>query len=244
MAAVVSVAPNCLLLDTDTKLTKALLDACANATLVWQAGGEAEPVRGFARYLTLHSPESLRDLTADELALILGHDGYQGGGFGFFPVQHVLEPGWFASAQRGADLGGAAAENAQKIGILSSCSVAFDAEGVGNPGPQMVACLQAWAAEIAKVWSPVEYVGFDNGETPDQHYYSQPDVHLYWKAPGPWAVSKRSFAIYQGGQVVIGGAAFDKDKVGADNLGGRLRWMIDDRFIATAPTDPPPPAAQ
>lgn len=214
MTLIVQAAPDCVGVDCNTKVTSAMLDALSSATVL------GETPKGIGRYVALHEPESLSDLTPDEIALVTGR------GFGLWIVQHCLYPGWTASAALGAQLGKAALDNARKIGIPAGATIFFDAEGVANPGPAMVECLRAWAREIATVYGAGEYVGYDNGETPEQHYYSQPDVHLYWKAPGPWSVAVRGFAMEQELQVVIGGVPYDPDKIGADTKGGRLQWLV------------------
>ena len=215
MNLIVQPAPTCLGVDVNTPVTEAMLAALA-ATEV-----NGRKVEGIGRYVALHTPEALTDLSIVELLRITSNR------MGVWIVQHCHYPNWTASAQLGADMGGAAVLNAQQIGVPPGSTLFFDAEGVANPGPAMVQCLQAWAMEVVKHFGPGEYCGYDNGETPEQHYSSQPNVHLYWKAPGPWSVATRGFAMAQGETITIGGQEYDPDDIGQDLLGGRLQWIVD-----------------
>ena len=221
--AIVAAAPNGLALDLDTPLTDALLDSLEGVTL--PVAGVQEPIRGFARYLSLHSPEAVSDATAAEIARVTRR------GYGLWLVQHVLNVGWVASAQLGADLGGAARENGLKVGYLEGGHVAIDVEGTASSGQAVLDFINAWAAEMVKSFPACDYKGYDSGLTPLQHYEGTPNVHLFWTAPGQ-TVAVRGAAIHQGQTVTIKGTQYDPDVIGSDALGGRLIWMVEPEAVA------------
>jgi hypothetical protein len=221
MTFVVQSAPNGLAVDTNWEVTPATLKSLAAARPVVQ-GAPAQPVLGVAIYVSLHEPESVSDATVQKLADITQ------AGFGCWLVQHVLMPGWTASAQLGADLGGAACANAQKIGYLPGAHVFLDLEGCKSEGLPVIEFINAWAAQMTVVYPPGLYRGYSSGLTSAQAYGALPTVHGYWKAPGPWDVDVRGTFIEQlYPEVTIGGVTYDYDILGADKLGGRLQWIID-----------------
>lgn len=228
MVALAQAAPFCLGVDLDQPVTSRLLDIFDKTTLPLPATpfrgppvGARLPIRGIGRYVSLHIPEAVGDAFAAELALITTR------GYGVWLVQHVLFEGWEASAQLGSDMGGAARENALEAGYLPGCHLSIDVEGTASKGEPVLEFIEAWAVEVTKSFPACEYVGYDSGLTPHDHYYGLGGVHLYWGAPGPWDVAERHFGIRQGLPLTIGGVECDPDGIGEDALGGRLTWMVD-----------------
>lgn len=226
MVALAQPAPNCLGVDLDQPVTSRLLDIFDRTTLPLSATpfrgpplGARLPIRGIGRYVSLHTPEAAGDALASEIALLLTR------GYAYWLIQHVLNPGWEASAQLGADLGGAARENA--LGLSYGAHLGLDIEGTVSRGEAVLDFIEAWAAEVTRSFPALAYVGYDNGLTPHDLYYGLGNVHLYWGAPGPWDVAERHFAIRQGMPITIGGAECDPNGIGEDALGGRLTWMVD-----------------
>ena len=242
-------APDCLACDTSYGV--GLLPSQARilhaTSLAIPAGSAPRPIRGVAQYVRRRrGVQSAGDITIGRLPMILS------AGLGLWLVQHVAMPGWVASAQLGADLGGAAAEHAIEVGYLRTCHLGVDQEGCASVGRPVADFLEAWAAEVIKVrapaptpafgevtipeaqveeigYRPLVYDGFAAGLTPDQLYAWLPRVHLYWSDYGPRQVSHRGFAVKQHAQQTLPGLPFavDVDEVGSDQLGGRLRWMVD-----------------
>jgi hypothetical protein len=151
---------------------------------------------------------------------------------GLWLVQHVKMPGWEASAQLGSDLGGSAAEYARAVGYLPGAHLATDQEGCKSVGDPVIAFLEAWAKEATASgfdFLPLAYDGYAAGLTPEQFYSSLPSFHLYWADYGPRVVAHRGFAIKQHAQQQFPELPWpvDLDDVKGDQLGGRLRWMVD-----------------
>jgi len=217
---VVQAAPDCQGVDTNFKLTP------AGAQSLYASG-----IRGVARYVSLHEPEPASDITAEELAGILG------AGLGLWLVQHVLMPGWIASADLGRKLGAAARDNAAAVGYLPGAHLALDLEGCRTVGTDVTAYVEAWAGEVAP-YLPLLYVGYAAGLTPAE-LYALPSVHFYWSDFGPRSVDVCGFAIKQHAQTAVAGIPVDPDTIGADALGRRLMWMIAG---SSAETDPAPAA--
>jgi len=218
-----SVSRRSLGVDLDRPVTSQWLDI-ADRTRLPLPGLSLEPmqaIRGIGRYVSLHEPEFAGDALAQEIRLI------QSRGYGLWLVQHVLNPGWIASAQLGADLGGAARDNALSVGYLPTCHLGLDLEGTVSKGTPVLDFVEAWAGEVSRSFPVVLYVGYDSGLTANDLYYGLDQVHLYWGAPGPWDVAIRHFALRQGLTTTVGGFEVDPDRIEEDSLGGKLTWMID-----------------
>jgi hypothetical protein len=225
MPGVAQEAPDCFAVDTDSRITAALARAVAATELT--VGGVVGKPRGIGRYVSLHEPESVSDLTPEEMQVVWDE------GLALWVFQHVLYPGWTASAQLGADLGGKARENARAIGYAPGCHVFVDVEGTSSVGEPVAEFVNAWAAEMAEGFPPGFYRGFQSGLSADQAYEMIPNVHVYAKAWGPWDV-ECGCALEQQRQMAIGGAYFDPQIVKADKRGRRISWMVD----AGPPTQP------
>lgn len=216
-------APECLACDTSAGVTSAQARALAATT--WKG----ERVRGLAQYVPIDAKRpGPGDITAGRLQGILA------AGLGLWLVQHVKFPTWIASAQLGADMGGAAAQYAKSVGYLPGCNLGVDQEGCRSVGRPVADFLEAWAKEVAAegfTYPATVYEGFAAGLTAEQLYEWLPDVHSYWSDYGPGrAVAVRGFEVVQHAQQMLPGLPFyvDLDTIKADLLGGRLQWMIDD----------------
>jgi len=219
MPGVAQEAPDCFAVDTDApSLTAALLQLVANSTLT--IGGKSDRPRGIGLYVSLHSPEARSDVSPEKMQLVFD------AGLGLWLFQHVLYDGWEATAQLGADLGGAARENAISVGYDRNAHVFMDVEGTKSVGQPVVDFIEAWAAEMAKGFPPGMYRGFASGVSAEQAY-QVPNVHAYAKAWGPWDVAEVGCVLEQQRQVSICGTYFDPQIVKADLRGRRLSWMID-----------------
>ncbi len=206
--------PDCVLVDTSTKLDARACTALAAST--WNG----RSVRGAVRYISIHN-EARGDIDAVEVAAILE------AGLGFMAVQHVRYPGWSATDTQGGIDGAAAAINAHGAGYLTGCTLWLDLEGVRNVGTEVVAYVNAWANAVAAAgYMPGLYVGYACGLSPYELYYDLPGIHVYWSDAGPRAVADRGFAMKQHAQTVIAGVQVDPDTATADAMGGRPRWMI------------------
>jgi len=223
----VALAPDCLAIDTSAKISPAMAKLLASSALPLPGESVPRPVRGIGRYVGLHAPEP-GDI--DELELT----GIIDAGLGLWLVQHCLSPGWTATADLGDMLGRGAVECAKRAGYMPESALAFDLEGVANISAPVIACCEAWAAQVSPYYQPLLYVGFQCGLSPDQ-LYSLPSFARYWSDAGPRVVSKRGFCAKQHVQTAIHGVPVDPDWLSADQFGDRMRWMID----APAPSLPP-----
>lgn len=118
------------------------------------------------------------DLTAQERDSILA------AGLGLMAVQHVAPEGWVPTEAMGADYGGIAAIECQKIDLLAGVTVWCDLEGVqpGTPHDDVIRYCNAWHdAVAAAAFAPGQYVGWHCGLTPDELYHAL-HVPRYWLA--------------------------------------------------------------
>lgn len=205
MQRVVAPAPDGMACDTNTRQSPGQLEAL-----------KAQGYGGIARYVSLHMPSSSADITAAEVENIMQ------AGMGLWLVQHVLYPGWHASADLGTELGQAAQAHARQVGYLPGAHLALDLEGCASAGQPVIDYVNAWADAVRSVYPVLLYVGYAAGLTPDELFHALPDVHAYWSDFGRRSVSVRGFCVRQHPQV----GAVDPDTLQADQLGGRLQWMI------------------
>jgi hypothetical protein len=99
--------------DTNTKLTATTAKALRQAGFTFAI-----------RYLSRKANPSARDLTADELNVILDAN------LAVTAVQHVAPAGWTPSDTLGVEIGSNAASHARAIGLPDNSSVWLDLEGV------------------------------------------------------------------------------------------------------------------
>lgn len=168
------------------------------------------------------------DLSAEEAENILA------AGLALMPVQHVLNPGWQATGDLGAEYGANAATFAQQIGFPPGVNVWCDLECVDTScSAQDVTdyCNQWHAAVAAAGYVPGLYVGYQPGLTGQQLYSKLPFQH-YWAAYNVDGVSKPSPRGWQMIQSVGSGTiagitteAYDADKTQTDGKGGTVLWL-------------------
>lgn len=205
--------PSGLLVDASTKLT--VSSASALAASVWMG----QRVRGVFRYVGLHQPVPGYDIDPQERDAILG------AGLLLGLVQHCRNPGWTASGPLGQLDGTAAAHCAMIAGYEPGAHLALDLEGLANVGQPVIDHCEAWAGAVLHAgWTPLLYVGYACGLTPDQ-LWGLPSFHLYWSDFGQRYVTNRGFALKQSPQVTIAGVPVDPNVASVDALGGVLQLM-------------------
>ena len=105
-------------------------------------------------------------------------------------------------------------------------------------GQPVIDYVNAWCEAVRDDFEPLLYVGYATGLSAQQLYEAFPAIHCYWSDFGPRQVSTRGFAVKQHSQMQCCGILVDPDEMGQDLLGGRLKWMIDDKAPADRPTAP------
>jgi hypothetical protein len=191
-------------IDTSTKLTS------SEAAALYQAG-----VRSVWRYVFFGPPRP-GDLDAAELALLTA------AGLTVMVVQHVRNPGW----QSGGEPDGSAdarwaLANAGDAGYRSDpggpeLAICFDAEGIGNPGPNMVAHAASWCSCVASLgYQPVVYIGYDSGlRAADLD--ALPGSPLFWCDYAPLGMRPkpaRGYVGHQQAQTTLCGVGVDVDAI-------------------------------
>lgn len=203
--------------DTSAKLSAPEAKALAGATL------SGSPVTFVERYVFFGRSRP-GDLDRDEAARILD------AGLTLLVVQHVRNPGWLAGGALGAQDGQYAASNAAAAGYDPSLrdehgrgpSIALDLEGCKDSGQYVIDHCEAWASAVrAAGYSPVLYVGYDCGLTPEQ-LYEMHGIDRYWSDAGPRSVATRGFCCRQQPQTTAAGILVDPDYAAPDALGGVL----------------------
>jgi hypothetical protein len=153
--------------DANTKLT------AATAKALREAG-----FRFAVRYLSRKAKPSSKDLTADELNVILD------AGLAVMAVQHVAPDGWTPSDTLGVEYGGHAAAHARTVGLVEKSSVWLDLEGVaaGTAADAVIAYCNAWFREVESAgYTTGVYVGANSILTGDELYLRLKTKH-YWKS--------------------------------------------------------------
>lgn len=210
------------ILDTDTKLTPAMIKALL--ALV-DAQGRPLGIAGFGRYVSIGSPSKM-DLDPDEVKAITD------AGAGVYGIQHVRYGGWLPSAQMGVQDGHAAASNMAYASLLSGCTCACDLEGVA-PGSDP-SLTSDWANgwwTSAQAFTPELYVGDQNNLNAAQLFALR--FHLYWGSgsivPTPahrgfwkWQVPPLDQTL----ATPLGPFKYDLNIVGRDRLGGFGNWQV------------------
>jgi len=218
-------------IDTDTKLTDAMLDAICAAT--W----EDRHVAAIGRYVGLQQ-NGAGDIDHDELERIVGH------GLGCWLIQHVRYPGWAPTQQLGVADGQAARRNAELVGYPHGCNLVLDLEGVrpGTPDEQVADYCDAWANAVIDAFGSTLYVGYAAVLGPSQ-LYARPNFHSYARDIGPRSVTNRGFQWVQTAEdIVLEGVKVDLGRVMQDALGGNLVWCA--AGPADRITEPELPTAQ
>jgi hypothetical protein len=216
---IVQEAPDCLVVDASEAVVPELARALAQTKLLGLR------VQGVGQYIGLHDGNGPNDLTQVRLAGILD------AGLGCFAIQHCFNPGWHASADLGAELGGNARRNALLAGYGEGAAVWLDLEGGASLGQPVIDFCNAWVDQVKSVYTPRIYVGFACGLSPEQLYEALPDVHGYGSDVGPREVATRGFQWKQHAETVLhlgtaGDLRVDPGTLRADLLGGRMPWMI------------------
>ncbi len=130
------------------------------------------------RYLSRKAKPPAKDLTADELNIILD------AGLAAMAVQHVAPSGWIPSDTLGVEYGGNAAAHAQAVGLPEKSSVWLDLEGIaaGTLASAVIDYCNAWFKEVENAgYTTGVYVGANSILSGDQLYLSLKTAR-YWKS--------------------------------------------------------------
>jgi hypothetical protein len=203
--------PGCRIVDTDNKMTAALVRQ------VLEQG-----FAGIVRYVPLPGVGAAADIDAAELELILN------AGLGIYLVQHSRFEGWDPTKASGQTDATTAIQFAKMAGYLPKAHIFLDLEGilVGAPAAGPTTFANDWADTIvAAGFQAGCYVGFDVPLSPQQ-LFDLHKVNSYWSDPGLRQVATRGFAVKQEAAIHIGGTSFDPDVVAPDELGDTPSWMI------------------
>jgi hypothetical protein len=205
-----------LVIDTDQVLTAASIAAIHAAR---------PDVRGAIRYVSLAHPGVAGDITAEEVAAIVG------AGWGLMLVQHCRFR-FFPSRTLGEADGTAAANNAAAVGYPTSAIVAVDWEGYTKAGDDGISYLNEVCGIIRALgYEDMVYAGFGQpGVTPltsEQLYYDL-TTERYWQPASADApvVAVRGPCIRQQLPSVIAGVAVDLNVVRVDNKMGLPAWAV------------------
>jgi hypothetical protein len=179
------------------------------------------------RYLSLFSTDDEvadSDLTKDEADDILD------AGLALMAVQHVRNPGWIPTADRGTQTGNHAVNNAIFAGLPAGMNIWLDLEGIlsGTSVTDIISYCNNWFAQVSAVgYVPGIYLGFDEFLTGDQLFHSLSCQH-YWKSPSfvPH-VAVRGYQIMQPQiDIDMHGINVDIDVTQDDNLAGQALWLV------------------
>jgi len=217
-------APEGVWIDCDFPLSDNALDALAAwrdhpATAVTEASG---PCVGIFRYTTLPGNSKLLDITAAELARILGHPA----GFAFAWVQHALSPGWNPELCSGSDFAAAALASASAAECPKEVHGFADIEGCAL-STSSVRFATDWQRALLAAGTPAgAYQGFDLGMTLEQLWELPGDA--YWAAHGQTDVPNRGPCVRQRyPSVKIPGVGLvDVNDVKRDKKGGIFRCAM------------------
>lgn len=213
MTYIVQDAPDCLAVDTSWPVSPWLAKQIAAENI----GGQ--PIAGVGQYVGLHR-NGAGDITPERLQGILE------AGLGCWLIQHCLNPGWVASEALGRELGAAARANAMAVGYLEGAHLELDLEGCSSSQQPVVDFVGAWCDQVKDAFQPLLYVGYSAGLNSWELYECLHDVHAYCSDAGPRSVDSRGFVMKQRPQCKLCGIPVDPNDVHADELGGRLRWMV------------------
>jgi hypothetical protein len=210
--------PNSRGIDTDTQLSSSTSAAFVSAGYTFAI-----------RYLSLGTPESASDLTAQEADDILAS------GLALMSVQHAPNAGWWPTFELGEQYGQAAAQNATAIGLPPGLNVWLDLEGVnaGASSSDVVDYCNAWSGEVSGAgYLPGLYLGYDTNL--DSGQLDEVEIQYFWKSGSdtstgyPYPVN--GFCLLQNisSSYVLDGVSYDLDVTQADNLGNTPLWLKSD----------------
>ena len=193
--------------DANTKLTATTAKALKDAGFKFAI-----------RYLSRKAKPPAKDLTADELDIILD------AGLAVMAVQHVAPSGWTPSDTLGVECGGNAAAHARAVGLPEKSSVWLDLEGIaeGAPASAVIAYCNAWFKEVESAgYTTGVYVGANCILSADQLYLNLKTRH-YWKSGSNVPdIPHRGYCMVQ--HIIpddkIGGVAIDRNVTLVDALG-------------------------
>ncbi len=208
MADLVEAVPDCLLFDTDTKLTRADMRA------LWAAG-----FRGAIRPVGFGPDPSPGDLDAPEL------EGLLETGFGVMVYQHVRDAGWLPSEAMGTSDGTHGVRHALAAGYAQGASFWDDLEGIAGTDSETIGYANQKAGIVKATYLPGEYVGADV-PLGSHELYADLVAPRYWRSlsrvPAP---ERRGYCMVQMETVIVVGIEVDVNYHTADRLGGRAMWM-------------------
>jgi len=221
--------------DTNTKLTATTARALRDAGFKFAI-----------RYLSRKAKPPARDLTADELNIILD------AGLAVMAVQHVAPSGWTPSDTLGVEYGGNAAAHARAVGLAEKSSVWLDLEGIaaGTPSSAVISYCNAWFKEVESAgYTTGVYVGANSILSGDELYLSLKTTH-YWKSGSAVPdIPHRGYCMVQ--HIIpddkIGGVKIDRDVTLVDAFGSvpmlTTRGLAADMAALASPLPAEPVAA-
>ncbi len=170
------------------------------------------------RYLSRKAKPPAKDLTAEELDIILD------AGLAVMAVQHVAPSGWTPSAALGVEYGSNAARQARDIGLAEKSSVWLDLEGIaaGTPASAVIIYCNAWFKEVESAgYTTGVYVGANCILSADELYLNLTTKH-YWKSGSDVPdIPHRGYCMVQ--HIIpndkIGGVAIDRNVAFVDAFG-------------------------
>ena len=211
MNLVVVPAHACLAVDTDVKVTPALLDALA------EAGYE-----GIGRYVPLPGVNPGADIDPVELERILSHPKR----FGSWFVQHPRFPGWKPRECNPEEDALWAVKFAEAAGYLPGTHGFVDAEGMSDDTTEPESFTynaQFCHVLVEEGFRAGVYDGYSNHLTPIELYDIE-DATAYWSDAANRKVATRGTCVVQGPTFKLIGVPFDPDRVSPDLLGATPFW--------------------
>jgi hypothetical protein len=197
-------APACTMVDSDCKMSDALLDALASKSY-----------RGILRYTPLPGNNPMQDISAQELERIL----VKGFLSGF--VQHPRRPGWRPSACDPETDALHSAQFAKEAGYPAGVHGWFDAEGMASDveDDEAIAYYNAYCHVLVEEgYRAGGYCGYDDAMNATD-LYELHECTSYWSDEAKRKVATRGTAIVQGPTFTLLGVPFDSDVVKPDLLG-------------------------
>jgi len=205
-----------ILLDTDTPVTDAALDAA------WEYGAT-----GIIRYVGFGKTRGPLDISPAERDLIVTPKRSRR--FGLLLVQHVRFDPWMPSEEMGHDDGEAALIHLAEVEYAPGSTFWDDLEGIaeGDTSEPTVDYANAKCQMIlGGGFEQGEYIG-DRVPLASAALYHELLADLYWKSASEVPdVLVRSYCMVQGSGVTLAGIRFDRNKMTGDRLGGRPTWTV------------------
>jgi L,D-transpeptidase catalytic domain/Rv2525c-like, glycoside hydrolase-like domain len=199
--------------DANTKLTATTAKALKDA--------------GFSfgiRYLSRKANPPAKDLTADELNIMLD------AGLAVMAVQHVAPSGWSPTDTLGVEYGANAAAHARAVGLAEESSVWLDLEGIaaGTSASDVIAYCNAWFKEVESAgYTTGVYVGANCILSGDE-LYLRLKTGRYWKSGSNVPdIPHRGYCMVQ--HIIagdkVGGVAIDRNVTFVDAFGNAPMLM-------------------